>query len=108
MNSNEDVRGQFPETLVLGTGITAIIAPIAYQTGILLKYGSGGTLSIIGPTYSFQGSFQGSTFATAKSYLLGTTEILSLSSKGAITLIATGATTTVYMLRATNIPIEGL
>ena len=93
-------RGVFPETIVLGTGVTALINPIQGQNGLVLKYGSGGTLWIKGVSTTVT---YGTTYATAVQYPLGTTEALSLNLSGSIYLQATGATTTAYLLRTRSI-----
>lgn len=99
MARNNDVFQILPETLVIGTNVNATLVPIPYQNGLLVKYGSGGTLTIQGITFVVGGAAKGSTFATAQQYLLGPTEIFNANICGPIVLNATGTTTTVFIIR---------
>jgi hypothetical protein len=95
----DDVFRLFPETLVIGSGITAIIPAVPFQNGIALKYGEGGSLVILGNTLVLNNIPYGSTYAASKGYLMGTTEIFSADLCGPLALFAGGATTTCYLTR---------
>lgn len=88
------VYKQFPETLAIPTGVTAIIKPMPHQIGVIVKYVSGGSLSIIGSSHA-----SGSTFATANTYLLGSSEVLNVALSGPLQLSATGATSVAHIIR---------
>lgn len=96
MSSNEDILGLYPETLVIGSGVTAQITPMPGQIHAVLKWGAGGSLVIIGTTTSTFGS----SFMTARQYVLGTTEVFNFSGiRGNMYLLAVGATVTCYICR---------
>lgn len=96
------------ETLVIGSGVTAVINPVAGQLAVQIRYGTGGSLSLLGSTYSVNGVVQGSTFATAQNYLFGNPDSLAINCTGAFTLYATGATVTAYIIRGLSTPKANL
>lgn len=92
---SEDIHSLYPETLVIGTNVTALVSPLPGQIACTVKYGSGGTLYFAGATLA-----SGSSFATAQLYPLGAAEIFSFDSAGYFKLRAEGATVTCYMVRS--------
>lgn len=101
-NDRSAVYGLFSETLALPSGVTALIPKLPTQIGVIFKYQSGGSLSIVGASSSF-----GSTFATSNSYLVGTGEVINLALSGDLYLIATGSTCVVAMERLLSSPSIG-
>ncbi len=93
-SSGTDLATLYPETIHISPGASTLILPLAGQMSVLLKYGSGGSLSITNISDS-----AGSSLAVAQLYLLGTSEILSFDTVSAFYLSATGATVVCYMLR---------
>lgn len=103
MRSDSSVKSFLPETIVIGPNITVGIPAVAYQVAGILKYGSGGSLMIQGQTFLFNGVAQGSSYASAQTYLLGTSETINVGCmSGGITLTTVGATVTCYLLRGLN------
>lgn len=100
--SNDDIFYLLTEQLVIGASISATIPAIPYQVASQLKYGSGGTLFVIGPTFTIGSTAYGSTFSQGNKYIVGTQESLSLDSRGPIILGAEGATVTCYLMRGLN------
>ena len=94
MSDRLSVYAEYPEQLALPSGVTAPILAISGQVGVILKYVSGGSLSIIGASSSI-----GSTYATGQLYTLGTGEILNISQSGTLFLQASGATCVAQILR---------
>jgi hypothetical protein len=88
------VYKQYPETLAIPTGVTALIPQMPHQVGVILNWESGGSLQIQGSSH-----IKGTTYATAQSYLLGTTEVLNVSLSGPLYLVATGATCVARLIR---------
>jgi len=100
MNSNKDIEAFLPETVVIGPAQTISIPPVAYQIAGILKYGTGGTLFIQGATFTFANQAQGTTFASAKQYLVSSNEVVNVGAMvGGLTLTVSGATVTLYLLR---------
>lgn len=98
--SRSDVFSNYPELLALPAGVTAVISSIPGQLGLILKYVSGGSLSVLRNPEPYAGTTTvGTSFATAGLYTLATTEILNVSMAGDMYLIATGATCVANMLR---------
>ena len=94
MADRDSVFAEYPEQLALPAGTTAPIKPVPGQIGLILKYVSGGSLSIIGASNSV-----GSTFAISQLYTLGTAEILNIAQSGTIYLLGSGSTSVAQMLR---------
>lgn len=98
----QDVASFYPELLALPSGVTAVISPIPGQVGFILKYVSGGSLSLLpNPAVASGYSTVGSSFAVGASnlYTLGTNEILSVSGNQFLYLLATGSTCVANILR---------
>lgn len=93
-SSGTDIQTLYPETLIIPSGASTLISPIAGQMSVVLKYGTGGSLSISNVSDS-----AGSSLASAQLYIMGTSEILSMDTVGGFYLTATGATVTCYLLR---------
>lgn len=83
-----------PEQLNLPAGVTAAILPMPGQIGSILKYVSGGSLSIIGASSAF-----GTTYGVSCIYTLGTGEIMNIAESGTIFLMASGSTCVAQLLR---------
>ncbi len=95
MSADRDsVYAEYPEQLALPAGVTAPIPAIAGQIGIILKYVSGGSLSIVGASNSI-----GSTYAIGQIYTVGTSEILNLNQSGTLYLLGSGSTCVAQILR---------
>jgi hypothetical protein len=90
-----DVLSLYPQTLVIGSGVTAQITRMPGQHSAVLKWGSGGTLWIIGVTTMAQGS----SFMSNRQYLVGVSESVNINCRANLYLMATGATVTCYVLR---------
>lgn len=88
----DDSFAQYPETLFLSG--TATIAPMPGQIGMILKYVSGGSLSILGTSMAV-----GSTFGASMLYTLGTNEVMSGNICGNLRLQITGATCIANLMR---------
>ncbi len=91
----DDVFSLYPETLVIGSSIIALISPLPGQNFTTIKYGGGGTLCFIAEAASSYGS----TFAINREYPVGTTEAFHYNGAGYFKLAVSGATTTVYINR---------
>ena len=105
-SSNDDILSLLTEQLVIGASIAATIPAVPYQVACQVKYGSGGTLFIIGGTFAVGPSIYGSTFTTAFKSIVGTNEAFSANLRGAITLGAEGATVTCYLVRGLSNPVR--
>lgn len=91
----DDVFSLYPETLVIGASLTALISPLPGQNFTTIKYGGGGTLCFsAGATNSY-----GCSFAINQYYPIGTTEAFHFNGAGYFKLTTFGATTTVYINR---------
>lgn len=90
-----------------GATLAVLISPQSGETGQLLKYFTGGSLEIVQAPISNAGSQTvGQTWAGASlvalqgtGYLLGTSEVVSISGPARFYLMATGATVTCYLLK---------
>jgi len=101
-SQRNDVANHYPELLALAPGVTAILAPIAGQLGAIIKYVSGGSLSILrNPEQGI--TTVGSSFAISNLYTLGTNEVMNLNTNQSLYMIATGATCVVNVLRLRSI-----
>ena len=94
MSTRDEVGSHYPEKLVIPPAVTVEIPVIAGQNAALIKYGSGGSLLIVGHSLP-----TGSTYAVSQEYLMGTNEVQFSNIMGSIYLLATGATVTCYLLR---------
>lgn len=65
-----------------------------FQSSVLIKYGSGGSLLVGGAT-----SITGSAFSWSNGYLMGTNEVIAANCGGDIKMAAVGATVTVFILK---------
>jgi len=90
----DEIFSHYPEKIVIGAGITAEIPVIPGQNAALVKWASGGSLLIVGQSLT-----GGSTYAVENTYLLGTSEVQFSNISGSIFLMASGSTTTCYLLR---------
>lgn len=91
----DDVFSLYPETLVIGASLTALISPLPGQNFCTVKYGGGGTLYFsAGSTNSY-----GCSFAIAQLYPIAATEAFHFNGAGFFNLQTGGATTTVYINR---------
>lgn len=100
----DDVFAVFPETITMPAGTTIAINPIQGQLGIIMKYVSGGSLSIYGATYNTDilgatYTTAGASYSTALLYTLGTSEILNIALSGKVNVLATGATLVFQVMR---------
>ena len=106
-SDRESVYGLYSEQLALPPGVTAEIKPLPRQVGVIFKYQSGGSISIVGPsvmagsTYSMDGGSLGLL------YTLGTSEVMNMSLQGSLYLIASGATCVLSMQRLLSAPTSG-
>lgn len=100
-SSNDGVYGLGTTAITVGLGATlaVYVSEIAGENSILIKYGAGGTLWLIGTGAS------GATLALTdlaanfgSHYLVGTSEALSFDGPCRFYLAAVGATTTVYKM----------
>ena len=94
MSDRSSVYAEYPEQLALPAGVTAPILAIAGQVGIILKYVSGGSLSVVGAS-----NVIGSTYAIGQLYTLGTGEVLNISQSGTLFLQGGGSTCVAQILR---------
>jgi len=90
----DDVGSVYPEQLAIGPGTQCDIIQMPGQNSISIKWMGGGSLSIVGSSLSV-----GCTFAFANLYTLAITEIVNTNLMGTISLLASGVTTTVQVLR---------
>lgn len=90
----DDIGSCYPEQLVIGPGIQCDVVQMAGQNAITLKWLAGGSLLIIGTSLA-----GGCSFASANQYIMATSEILSMDLMGSVSLLASGITTTVSVLR---------
>lgn len=97
--ARDEVFAIFPETLALPPGVTAVIMPVAYQNSVGLKYISGGSLTLIGATFTVDGIVHGSTYATSKQYLITSSEFFNTNMSGPMYLMATGTTCVAGLVR---------
>lgn len=100
----DDVARIWPETLAIPSGVTCEVKPVQGQVGIVLKYVSGGSLSILATTrnpngISFVQGTSGCTFAISNLYTVGTNEILNISMCDSLFLLASGSTNVCSILR---------
>jgi hypothetical protein len=93
-SDRDSVYSTYSEQLALPAGVTAAIPAMRGQIGAILKYVSGGSLSVVGASTSF-----GSTFAIGSLYTLGTTEVLNISMSGTLFLQGGGSTCVAQILR---------
>lgn len=96
---DEDTKYVYPETIHIAAGVTMMVLPMPGQLGLQLKYVSGGSLSVVGSTFTQYGVVHGCTYAVNNIYTLGTSEILSLNQSGPLYLMGTGATVVANMFR---------
>jgi hypothetical protein len=94
MSDRESVYAEYPEQLALPAGVTAPILAMRGQIGVILKYISGGSLSVVGTSTAL-----GSTYAIGQLYTLGTGEILNISQSGTLFLQGGGSTCVAQILR---------
>lgn len=81
-----------------GATLAVLVTAVAGQNSSLFKYGSGGTLYILGVAEG--ATLTGTELAQATShYLLGTSEILSLDGPVRFYMASLSATTVVYAMR---------
>jgi hypothetical protein len=94
-SDRDSVYGLYPETLAIPAGATFhMIRQMPYQTGIVLKYLSGGSIMVVGPSFA-----AGSTYGISQGYGLGATEILQMPLSGPLYLQAVGTTSVLALLR---------
>lgn len=95
---------------IFGLGTTAIFVPagatnallfeaIAGQNNVQLKYGSGGSLYIIGVAAGVTLSAQNLSDNATAHYLMGTSEVLSIDGPVRCYLASLSATTVLYQIR---------
>lgn len=94
----DDIGQLVTEIMTLGLSTIVGITALPFQSAVQLKYLSGGSLEI-GGTYSLSAGAS-TAFTWGKGYLMGTSEVYSANSIGAIYMAATGATTIVHVIRA--------
>lgn len=98
----DDIFSVYPETLVIGPSLTAMISPLPYQSFAVIKYGGGGTLFLFAGstmTFPYGTTPAGCSFATALRYPIGPNEVFNFNGCGYFKLAVNGATTTVFMAR---------
>lgn len=93
--NSDSVFSSYPETLAIPAGTTAVISALPGQINAILKWGSGGTLIIVGASLAV-----GSTFSIAQEYIVGTAEAVSMDLRGSVSLLASGTTSVCYLLRS--------
>lgn len=91
---SDDIFSVYPETLVIGPSLTALVTALPGQISVTLKYGSGGTLWFLGSSMT-----GGCTFASTQQYLIGGSEIFNMANSGQFRLGTTGATVICYLAR---------
>jgi hypothetical protein len=94
LSSRNFVYGLYPETFHLPAGVTLAIPALAGQNAAILKYISGGSLSIVGTTAS-----TGSSYAVDNRYPMGTGETVNLDLSGPQYVVAVGSTCVFSLLR---------
>lgn len=108
----DDVARLWPETLAIPSGVTCEVKPVDGQVGIILKYVSGGSLSILATSknsvgQSFLRATTGCSFALGNSlgtqYTLATSEIMNINMCDSLFLFATGATNVCSILRLRSV-----
>lgn len=83
-----------------GATLAVLITGSEGQAAQLLKYGSGGSLQIMGVTLGVtMSAAQLVSAGNSGGYLFGTSEAVSVDGAARYYLMATGATTTVYQIR---------
>lgn len=98
MSQRDSVFGHYGERYVLNAGVTIAIPPIPGQNGIILKYISGGSLSIFGASFaSF--TLPSGAVVSQRLYTLGTSEVYSANYQGTLYIQVTGATGVFELLR---------
>lgn len=83
----------------VGATVAVLIEGIAGQNSTLLKYVSGGTLSVVGVATGVTLTAAELASAVGNHYVMGTSEVLSIDGPARFYLMATGATTTVSAIR---------
>jgi len=95
MSQRDDVFSLYPETLVIGASLTALISPLPGQNFTAIKSAFGSSISLIaGATNAY-----GCSFAVSQAYPIGQTEIFHWNNSGSLKLQTIGATATVYLVR---------
>lgn len=94
------VYGVYAQSYALPAGVTLKIEPMASQIGLIFKYISGGSLSVVN---GFSSSISAS-YVFGHQYLLGTGEIQNLALSGPLYLVATGATCVFHVERLLSEP----
>ena len=93
-NDRGFVYSAYPETYNLPTGVTLALTGLPGQNAAVLKYITGGSLSIVGGTATI-----GSSYAVGNFYQMSTGETVNLDLSGTINVVAVGATAVFSLLR---------
>jgi hypothetical protein len=91
-DQGNDVFNFRGEKVTVGLSQILGVTGIAGQNSAILKYYSGGSLEIGGPSLTWAGG-----------YLVSTSEVLSLNSYATFYLVASGATVVTYLLRGLSV-----
>lgn len=93
--------GTDQQIVPLGATVAVYMTPVARQTGWVVKWASGGTLEMIGST-AYGATLTAALLATAsgKHYVVGTSEVLSISGTASFYLAATSATVVANVIRS--------
>ncbi len=101
MARENDVNGLGATQLVIAPGATnaILVSAVPGEVASLIKYSTGGSLEIVQAPYG--ASYTGASLVPliGTGYLMGVSEVISLTGPARYYLIATGATTTVMNLR---------
>lgn len=110
-SSSDAIFGITTMNLAIPAGATnaVLLSPGAYIKATLLKCGSGGSLGIFGVMQGNSGAVLTGTSLVAgfsNSYLLSTTEIISIGGPVTFYLVATGSTAVATLIQgmSTNVP----
>lgn len=93
-SSGTDPQSLYPEIIAIPAGASLLVTPVPGQMSVLVKYFSGGSLSITNVVDA-----TGSSNAIAQQYVFSASEALSFDSVGSFYLTATGSTSVAHMIR---------
>ncbi len=100
MSSRDDTYQILAETLHIPAGVTVAIPALPYETAIQLKYISGGSLSILGSTFTVGvTNYGGGSYVASMRYILGTTEVFAANMSGTLYIQGSGSTCVASLVR---------
>ena len=84
----------------VGATVSVLVTPQAYESSTVIRYGTGGSLELVGIPVGAS-TLTGASLVAAQgnAYLFGSSEVLSIGGAARYYLMATGATVTCYLLK---------